>query len=141
MNKVIEQGIEVLRSSTNIAVVGLSRYPGKAAHDIPVLLSGSQYNVVGVNPHAGPNISGLQNVERIVDVELEIDILNVFRPSADTDVIIDEALERNELVGDVSCIWLQEGIRSKHGAEKCAEAGITYLEDACIYVVYQYLRV
>jgi predicted CoA-binding protein len=141
MNKELELGIEALRSSTNIAVVGLSRHPGKAAHDIPILLSGRQYNVVGVNPNAGPEISGLTNVERIVDVELEIDILNVFRPSADTDVIIDEAIERNDLIGDISCIWLQEGITSHHGAEKCAEAGIAYLEDACIYVVYQYLRV
>ena len=136
----LEHPISVLRNSTNLAVVGLSRYPGKAAHDIPILLSLKEYNVVGINPKAVPVVDGVQIVERLADVDLEIDILNVFRPSQDTDAIIGEALERHELQGDVGCIWLQEGITSLHGAEKCKEAGIEYIEDACIYVVYQYLR-
>ena len=133
--------IKVLRDSTNIAVVGFSRYPGKAAHDIPKLMSTKEFNIVGVNPAAVPVVDGITVYERLLDVEFDIDIVNVFRPSSDTDAIIDLAIERNELQGDVSCIWLQEGITSQHGAAKCAEAGITYIEDACIYVVYQYLRI
>ena len=136
----LQQPINILKSSTNLAVVGLSRYAGKAAHDIPLLLARKEYNVIGVNPFAMPRVDGVDVVERIADVELEIDLLNVFRPSSDTDAIIDEALERHELNGDVGCIWLQEGITSKFGAEKCKEAGIEYIEDTCIYVVYQYLR-
>jgi len=137
----LEQEIKTLRDSTNIAVVGFSRYPGKAAHDIPKLLSTKEFNIVGVNPSAVPVVDGITVYERLLDVEFEIDIVNVFRPSSDTDAIVDLAIERHDLQGDVSCIWLQEGITSRYGAEKCAEAGITYIEDACIYVVYQYLRV
>lgn len=137
----LDLAINVLRSSTNLAVVGLSRYPGKPAHDIPVLLARHQYNVVGVNPSAVPVVSGIPVVERLIDVDIDIDIVNVFRPSSETDAVIDAALERHALHGDVQCIWLQEGITSVHGAEKCAEVGITYIEDSCIYVVYQYLRV
>lgn len=137
----LEQEIKTLRDSTNIAVVGFSRFPGKAAHDIPKLLSTKEFNVVGVNPAAVPVVDGIAVYERLLDVEFEIDIVNVFRPSSDTDAVIDHAIERRDLQGDVSCIWLQEGITSRYGAEKCTEAGITYIEDACIYVVYQYLRV
>ena len=137
----LDLAIKTLRDSTNIAVVGFSRYPGKAAHDIPKLLSSKEFNIVGVNPAAVPVVDGVTVFERLLDVEFDIDIVNVFRPSSDTDEIIDQAIERRELQGDVSCIWLQEGITSRHGAEKCAEAGITYLEDTCIYVVYQYLRI
>ena len=137
----LEQEIKTLRDSTNIAVVGFSRYPGKAAHDIPKLLSTKEFNIVGVNPSAVPVVDGITVFERLLDVEFEIDIVNVFRPSSDTDAIVDLVIERHDLQGDVSCIWLQEGITSRYGAEKCAEAGITYIEDACIYVVYQYLRV
>jgi len=137
----LDLAIDTLRNSVNIAVVGLSRFPGKAAHDIPMLLATKEYNVVGVNPSAVPMVDGISVVERILDVDLEIDILNVFRPSRDTDAVIDQAIERHLLHGDVDCIWLQEGITSEHGAAKCAEAGIRYIEDTCIYVVYQYLRI
>jgi predicted CoA-binding protein len=64
----------------------------------------------------------------------------VFRPTSDTDAIIDQAIQRHADRGDVSCIWLQSGITSREGARKCAEAGITYIDDTCIYVVRQYLR-
>jgi uncharacterized protein len=137
----ITTAIDVLRSSTNIAVVGLSRYPGKAAHDIPALLSRKEYNVVGVNPHADGPTDGMDMYDSLLAVPFEIDVVNVFRPSHATDKVIEEAIERHHIEGDVSCIWLQEGITSKNGSRSCADEGITYLEDLCIYVVYQYLRV
>ncbi len=132
--------ITTLKSSINLAVIGMSRYPGKPAHDIPVLLSNKGYNIIGINPSAPSSIAGIEVVGGIHEVEFEIDILNVFRPSSDTDAIIDEALARRDRDGDVHCIWLQEGITSKEGAQKCKEAGITYIEDTCIYVIQQYLK-
>ena len=141
MDSTLEKAISALRTSTNIAVVGLSRYPGKPAHDIPMLLSRRGYNIVGVNPHAAGVIEGITVYTDLLEVPFEIDIVNVFRPSHDADAVIDAALDRHDVEGDVSTIWLQEGIVSRQGAEKCAEAGITYIEDACIYVVYQYLRI
>lgn len=137
----LQLAIKTLKSSINIAVVGYSRYPGKPAHDIPVLLSNRGYNIVGVNPSAPSVIAGIDVVGGIHEVEFEIDILNVFRPSSDTDAIIDEALARRERDGDVFCIWLQEGITSREGAKKCADAGVIYIEDTCIFVVQQYLKV
>lgn len=132
--------IDTLRQSRNIAVIGLSKTPGKSAHDIPQLLPQWGYNVVGINPTAVPNVGAIPVVASINDVTMDIDILNVFRPSADTDAIIDAALKRKAQRGDVHCIWLQLGITSKYGAEKCAEAGVTYIEDTCIYVVQQYVK-
>ncbi len=84
--------------------------------------------------------SSIPVVASIADVPFAIDILNVFRPSADTDAIIDEALARRATRGDVRCIWLQLGITSKQGAAKCAAAGVTYIDDTCIYVVQQYVK-
>lgn len=121
-------------------MVGLSKTPGKSAHDIPQLLPQWGYNVMGVNPTATPNVGVIPVVATIKEVTMDIDILNVFRPSSDTDAIIDEALQRRKQRGDVHCIWLQLGITSKHGAEKCAEAGVAYIEDTCIYVVQQYVK-
>lgn len=139
MNSELTLAIEVLRAATNIAVVGLSRSPGKSAHDIPLFMATKGYNVIGVNPFATPAVENVSVVETLSDVPFTIDIVNVFRPSEDTDAIIDQALERKLLRNDVSCIWLQQGITSKNGAAKCAEAGITYIEDTCIYVIQQYV--
>lgn len=140
MDNELQRAINVLNSSRTIAVVGLSKNPGKSAHDIPQLLPQWGYDVVGVNPSAIPAVGSIPVVASIADVPFTIDILNVFRPSADTDAIIDEALARRATRGDVSCIWLQLGITSKHGADKCAAAGVTYIDDTCIYVIQQYVK-
>ncbi|MCX6140526.1 MAG: CoA-binding protein [Candidatus Kapabacteria bacterium] len=139
MNDSLLLAIETLRSAKNFAVVGLSRSPGKSAHDIPMFMAREGYNIIGVNPFATPAVESVPVVESLLDVPAAIDIVNVFRPSEDTDAIIDAALERNIQRGDVSCIWLQQGITSKHGATKCAAAGITYIEDTCIYVIRRYV--
>ena len=133
--------ISTLRTAKNIAVVGLSRNPGKSAHDIPLFMAKAGYAIIGVNPHAVPSVDNVSVVSNIHDVPFKIDILNVFRPSSDTDEIIDQAIERNKNKSDVSCIWLQLGITSEYGAQKCSDAGIAYIEDACIYVVQQYVGV
>jgi predicted CoA-binding protein len=140
MDTVLNTAIATLRSSKNIAVIGLSKKDGRPAHDIPLMLPQWGYQVVGVNPSAVPNVGPITVVGSIDDVEMDIDILNVFRPSSDTDAIIDMALARRASRGDVGCIWLQLGITSQHGAHKCADAGVTYIEDTCIYVVQQYVK-
>lgn len=136
----LDLAITTLRNARNIAVVGLSKNPGKSAHDIPQLLPQWGYSVVGINPSAVPSVGSIPVVATINDVEMDIDILNVFRPSSDTDAIIEAALERRVHRGDIHCIWLQLGITSQHGARRCAEAGVTYIEDTCIYVVQQYVK-
>lgn len=140
MDQYLKLAIDVLKSSHSIAVVGLSKNPGKSAHDIPQLLPQWGYDVVGVNPTATPAVGPIPVVASIADVPFAIDILNVFRPSSDTDAIIDDALARHAIHGDVRCIWLQLGITSKQGAAKCAAAGVAYIDDTCIYVVQQYVK-
>jgi len=136
----LETAIQILRNAQNIAVVGLSRNPGKPSHDIPLFLATKGYSVVGVNPFATPQVGGLRVVPSLDDVDMPIDILNVFRPSADTDAIIEAAIICHQQRGDISCIWLQQGITSTYGAQRCADAGISYIEDTCIYVIHSYLR-
>lgn len=140
MNAELTLAVETLKAAKNIAVVGLSRNPGKSAHDIPLFMASAGYNIIGVNPHATPAVATVPVVDTLLDVPFTIEIVNVFRPSEDTDAIIDQAITRKSQRGDVSCIWLQQGITSKHGAVKCAAAGITYLEDTCIYVIQQYVH-
>lgn len=127
--------VEMLKNAKVICVHGLSRKSGRPAHDIPHYLLDAGYEVVGVNPFTD-NVSGMRCYPTIADVEEHIDILDVFRPSEKTDAIIDEAIARRGKRGDIACVWLQSGITSRYGKEKCTEAGILYVDNSCIYVIH-----
>ncbi|WP_435318112.1 CoA-binding protein [Haloarchaeobius sp. TZWSO28] len=119
---------EVLEYDT-IAVVGCSNSPGKAAHDIPKYLQSHGYRIVPVNPFAD-EILGEPTYDSLADVEAEIDVVDVFRPSEEVAGIVDEALARD----DVKVIWTQLGIRDDDAAKKAEDAGIRVVQDKCMKV-------
>ena len=124
---------EILERET-IAVVGCSTTPGKAAHDIPQYLRDRGYEVIPVNPYAD-EIFGVEPYDSLADVEEDIDIVDVFRPSEEVDDIVDEVLERD----DADVVWTQSGIRDREAGERVEEAGRRYVEDRCLKVEHQRL--
>ncbi|MDY7082423.1 MAG: CoA-binding protein [Halobacteria archaeon] len=118
----------------NVAVVGCSTTRGKEAHDIPQYLIDHGYNVIPVNPYAD-EIFGREAYDSLSDVEEEIDIVDIFRPSEEVADIVDEALERD----DVKVIWTQVGIRDPEATKKAEEAGLEVVEDKCMKVEHQHL--
>lgn len=117
-----------------IAVVGCSRNPGKAAHDVPKYMREHGYDIIPVNPNAEA-IFGRDAYDRLADVEESIDVVNVFRPSEEAGSVIDEALERD----DARVIWLQLGIRDDEAAGRAEAAGRRVIQDRCIKVEHQRL--
>ncbi len=119
---------EILGLET-IAVVGCSSTPGKDAHDIPNYLLEHGYEVIPVNPYAD-EIFGRDAYDSLADVEEEVDVVNVFRPSEEVPGIVDAALERD----DVPVIWTQLGIRDDSAATRAEKAGKTMVQDHCMKV-------
>ena len=117
-----------------IAVVGCSTTPGKAAHDIPQYMRKRGYEVVPVNPYAD-EIFGTEPYDSLTEVDEEIEMVDVFRPSDEVDGIVDEVLERD----DVDVVWTQQGIRDREAGERLEETGRQYVEDRCLKVEYQRL--
>ena len=124
---------EILELDT-VAVVGCSATPGKAAHDIPKYMRERGYEVVPVNPYAD-EIFGEEPYDSLTEVEEEIDIVDVFRPSEEVAGIVDEVLERDD--GDV--VWTQNGIRDREAGERVEESGRRYVEDRCLKVEHRRL--
>jgi predicted CoA-binding protein len=124
---------EILAMDT-IAVVGCSATPGKAAHDVPKFLREHGYTVIPVNPYAD-EIFGEEPPDSLADVEADIDIVDVFRPSEEVSGIVDEALDRD----DVEVVWTQLGIRDSEAGNRVEAAGRKYVEDRCLKVEYQRL--
>ena len=124
---------EILDGET-VAVVGCSSTPGKDAHEIPKYLREQGYDVIPVNPHAD-EILGREAYDSLVDVEEDIDIVDVFRPSDEVREIVDTALERD----DSAVIWTQLGIRDGEATERAEAAGRQVVEDRCMKVEHQRL--
>ena len=133
-NPPAEALVGLLERLRRVAVVGLSRDPSKAAHRIPSYLAGEGYELCPVNPHAArllgrptsPTLSALREI---------VDLVVVFRPSAEAGAVIREALA---LPGEPG-IWLQEGIRADAEAAEARAAGRLVVQDLCIYKVHRML--
>jgi predicted CoA-binding protein len=117
-----------------VAVVGCSSTPGKDAHEIPKYLLDSGYDVVPVNPTAD-GILGRTAYDSLSDVEDEVEIVDVFRPSDEVAGIVDEAIERD----DVAVVWTQLGIADAEAAARAEDAGLRVVQDKCVKVEHQRL--
>ncbi|WP_330632221.1 CoA-binding protein [Halocatena halophila] len=124
---------EILDADT-IAVVGCSSTPGKDAHEIPRYLKDAGYTVIPVNPYAD-EIFGRPAVDDLGEVETTIDIVDVFRPSAEVGGIVESVLDRD----DVETVWLQLGIRNDRAGRQVRKSGRTFVQDSCLKVEHRRL--
>ena len=125
--------IRQILSLRKVAVVGMSQYPEKAAHGVPRYLSENGYDITPVNPNAD-EILGKKCFDEISQVQGEIDIVDVFRPSDQVLPIIKEAIKKNPKV-----IWLQEGIHNVEAEELARAAGIKVVFNRCMLAEHQRL--
>ncbi|SER43978.1 CoA-binding protein [Natrinema salaciae] len=124
---------KILEEKT-VAVVGCSSTPGKAAHEIPKYLQTKGYEVIPINPTAD-DVLGRPADDSLSDVEEDIDIVDVFRPSPEVAGIVDEALAR----ADVEVIWLQLGIHDDDAVARAEAAGLRVVQDRCMKPEHQRL--
>jgi len=120
---------EILREASTIAVVGASRYPGKVAHTVPLQILRHGWTVIPVNP-ATPELWGVTCYPTLAAVPVPIDLVNVFRPSADAPEIARQAARAG-----AKALWLQQDIVSPEARAIAEAAGMDYIEDQCIAVV------
>ncbi|MFC7096432.1 CoA-binding protein [Halobaculum marinum] len=128
-----DDGLRELLSMDPVAVVGCSSTPGKAAHDIPAYLQKHGYEVIPVNPYAD-EILGREAYDSLADVEEEIGLVDVFRPSEEVADIVDGVLARHEERGDVEGVWLQLGITDDEALARAEAAGLQTTQDRCMKV-------
>jgi uncharacterized protein len=116
---------EVLERSRTVAVVGLSRNPGKAAHAVPAGLRAAGFRIIPVNPHA-TELLGETAYARLEDVPAPVDLVVVFRPAQEAPDIA-----RRAVAVGAKALWLQTGIRSDEARSIAEGAGLGYVEDRC----------
>lgn len=124
---------EIMKNFKRVAVYGMSANPSKPAFYVPELLSKNGYDIYPINPSA-EEILGIKVFPKLIDVDGEIDILNVFRPSEQTVQVVQEAIERKKIRGDIKVIWLQEGIINEEAKKLALENGFIFIQDKCMKV-------
>jgi predicted CoA-binding protein len=128
VDRTSELTLHILEQFRTIAVVGLSADPTKAAHSVPAAMQAYGWRVIPVNPHAD-RLLGQTVYRNLADIPERVDVVNVFRPSAQA-----ADLARQAVAIGAKALWLQLGIVSAD-ARKIAEAGgLRYVEDRCIAV-------
>jgi predicted CoA-binding protein len=118
----------ILREFRTIAVVGLSRDPSKAAHAIPARMQRAGFRVVPVNPFV-TSLLGEQAYAKLADIPFSVEVVLVFRPSAEAAGVAREAVA----IG-AKALWLQQGIVSAEARQIAESAGLLYVEDRCMGV-------
>lgn len=113
-----DDDIRKIYSLKNIAVVGMSKNPEKAAHYVPKYLIDNGYNIIPVNPTA-TEILERKCYPNLLDIPGTVDVVDVFRPSDQVLSVIEEAVKIKPKV-----IWLQEGIHNVQAEEVARKAGI-----------------
>jgi len=125
--------IRQILSLKNVAVVGMSKNAEKAAHYVPKYLQSKGYNIMPVNPTAD-EILEKKCYSSLQDVDQQIDIVDVFRPSDQVLPVVQEAIKRKPKV-----IWLQEGIHNSEAESLAEKARIKVIFNRCMLAEHQRL--
>ena len=134
----------ILTTSKTIAMVGVSSLKKeenpnfiKRRPSIIVMkyLQEFGYKVIPVNPSSeGRQLFGETIVANLKDINVQVDIVNVFRPSTETPEIAKLATEIKTKV-----LWLQYGIQNLEAENISKSANIIYVANRCIKQEYQRL--
>lgn len=126
-DKHTDEEIRKIYNFRNIAVVGMSRDPAKAAHFVPKYMIERGFNVIPVNPSA-VEILGRRTYSRVSDIKSQVDILDVFRPSEDVYPIVEDSIRKR----GIRVIWLQEGIHNSDAEKIARDNNIEFVFNRCI---------
>ena len=135
---------QILTSAKTIAMVGVSSIkkeePSSNIRRRPSIivmkyLQEFGYKIIPVNPFStDKEIYGEPVMKSLEEINVPIDIVNVFRPSKETPVIAKQAIS----IG-AKTLWLQYGIENEDAKKLVQSKNINYIANKCIKQEYQKL--
>lgn len=127
----------ILQRARTIAVVGLSPKMERPSNSVARYLQRHGYRIIPVNPgHA--EILGERCYPSVTSASRDhaLDIVDVFRRSAEAGKVVDEAIPLRPLL-----IWLQQGVVDEAAQARADAAGVPCVMDRCLAVEHQLLEV
>lgn len=128
---------EILQSSKNIAVVGLSNRPDRPSHQVAQYLQQHGFQIIPVNPgYAGQDILGekvhasLREAAQSLEASgRRIDVVDCFRKAEEMPAVAREAVAVR-----AACLWMQIGVGNQAAADLASAAGLDVVMDQCMKV-------
>ena len=129
----MENTKEILKRYKKIALVGASQDLNKTSTIVMKYLQQYGFKVYPVNPSIrGQKILGEKVFGSISEIDSDVEIIDVFRPSNEAIEIAKEAVKINAKV-----LWLQLDLRNEE-AKKIVEANnILYIENKCTKIEFE----
>jgi len=118
---------DLLRRYRRVAVVGLSDKPDRPSYGVAAYLQRVGFEVTPVNPTIAETL-GVPALPSLDAVPPPVEIVDVFRRPEDVPPVAEGAVRAGAKV-----LWLQEGIVNEEAAAKARAAGLTVVQDRCIY--------
>jgi uncharacterized protein len=125
----------MLRTSKNIAVVGMSDKSWRASHNIGRYLADNGYRVLPVNPaltevlemKCYPDLDAAQNAS-VLETGAPIDLVDVFRASEFVPAIVDDVIRLK-----IRYLWLQDEVVHEEAVARARATGIQCVQNDCIF--------
>jgi len=123
----------ILSKYKSIAMVGVSKDPKKTSTIVMKYMQDYGFKVYPVNPSAkGEKILGEEVYAKVTDINKNVEIVDVFRPSREAYGIAEDAVKIGAKV-----LWLQLGIRDQKAKKLVEENKMEYIENKCTKMEYQ----
>jgi predicted CoA-binding protein len=121
---------KILRENHVIAIVGLSADWFRPSNFAAKYLQEHGYRIIPVNPrYAGQAILGEPCYASVRDIPEPVQVVDVFRKTADVPPIADDAIAIGAKV-----LWQQIGVRNEAAAAKARAAGLETVMDRCMKI-------
>tara|TARA_Y100001970_G_scaffold113210_1_gene141217 strand:- start:1418 stop:1825 length:408 start_codon:yes stop_codon:yes gene_type:complete len=118
---------EILTSTKTIALVGASSREDKDSFKVMQYLQNNGYKVIPINPfNLGKKILGENVYSSLEEVEINIDLVDIFRPSDETPNLAHQTVK----IG-AKTLWLQLGIFNTEAKKIVETAKINFIENKC----------
>ena len=121
----------VITATKRIAVLGIKLGDHRPAFFVPEYAQRAGYEIVPV-PVYYPDeteMLGEKVYRSISEIPGEVDMVNVFRRSADIPAHLDDIISKRP-----KSVWFQLGIINNDAAERLAREGIDVVQDRCLLV-------
>jgi hypothetical protein len=112
----------------SIAVIGISDKPYRDSGIIASLLLRKGYNVIGVNPRIN-KFEGIQMFRNISEINIHIDLVDVFINGNNLENIIEEIIKINP-----KYLWMQLGVYSEKAVQIAESNGIIVIKNKCVAI-------
>ena len=121
-----EELLAIYRDTKTIAVVGASASAGKPAHEIPRYLQQQGYRIRPVNPRGG-EILGQHASQSLDEIDIPVDVVDVFRPSGEAGTIAQSAIAAGAKV-----LWFQPGTDTDEAVRLAIDGGLRVVAGRCM---------